>query len=212
MPAWSCSLLADDLLSDAESGWEQHAIATSLDSRMTKILYTGLYVRVDCFDISGVAARSIARCTSKLRVLPKGSAAATDYAAFLKSFSGRDLAALRVPAGLGAQAVTGYLRWPKASSGHNAAGSYLHGEADQYALDINRGGGDFDLGDDVLSARSGDVIQHSAYTTVGSYGNYLVIRHGNSYTTHYAHLSAMHVTQGSYVTTQRYIGNVENWA
>lgn len=159
-----------------------------------------------------VGAGMSALSSQALTILPADSADMADYAQFLKTLKARDLAAQRVASqNVGAQAVTPYLSWPKASSGHHAAGSYLHGgttSPDYYALDINRLSGDLDAGDDVLSARSGDVIQRSAYTTLGSYGNYLVIRHGNYTTTHYAHLSQMHVNQGNYVTTQQYIGDV----
>lgn len=63
-------------------------------------------------------------------------------------------------------------------------------------LDANRG-------DDVLAAASGVVIEAGRS---GSYGNIVVIRHGSSYTTHYAHLQRIRVREGQTVRRGQVIG------
>ena len=43
-----------------------------------------------------------------------------------------------------------------------------------------------------------------------SYGNYVMIYHGNGFSTLYAHMSSMAVSQGQEVTIGQTIGNVGN--
>ena len=60
-------------------------------------------------------------------------------------------------------------------------------------------------GTPVYSARAGKVIV-SQYS--GSYGNYIIVDHGEGYATLYAHLSARNVGVGAKVSAGQLIGKV----
>ena len=129
-----------------------------------------------------------AQAGDTLQIVPSDSPMAADYQRFTEQAAQRDLAAQRVTSKLQAQATTGYYNWPKAGAGHHFAGSGYHVDDAEYALDINRGGGNDDEGDDVLSAQQGSVVNRGTGDTAGTYGNFLVIRHSNGTETLYGHL------------------------
>jgi len=99
---------------------------------------------------------------------------------------------------------TGQLLWPVPSNGYISSGfgARLHpvfGEFRQhFGVDIGA-----DHGANVLASDSG-VILTSTYSS--SYGNYIVISHGNGMTTLYAHLSSRWVSVGDSVTKGQIIG------
>jgi Peptidase family M23 len=70
-----------------------------------------------------------------------------------------------------------------------------------YAIDFN---GPSDLGKPVLATAPGVVI--TAKTLNGSYGRYVVIDHGNGYSSLYGHLNAIVATVGQYVDQGDLIG------
>jgi murein DD-endopeptidase MepM/ murein hydrolase activator NlpD len=75
------------------------------------------------------------------------------------------------------------------------------------------GGPEFHQGLDI-AAPSGTPVKAAAGGTVimaqwyGGYGNYILIDNGNGFSTGYAHLSAMYVSKGQYVTRGQPIGAV----
>ena len=62
-------------------------------------------------------------------------------------------------------------------------------------------------GSNIVAAESGTVILAS-YGWNGSYGNYIIINHGNGITTRYAHASKLYVTTGQTVTKGQVIAAV----
>ncbi|HEY0737478.1 MAG TPA: M23 family metallopeptidase [Herpetosiphonaceae bacterium] len=76
----------------------------------------------------------------------------------------------------------------------------------QLAVDFNR---DNDFGDAVVASAGGRVttVRNLGDT---SYGRYIIIDHGNGWTTLYAHLSEFMVTQGQSVSMGTRIGSVGN--
>jgi murein DD-endopeptidase MepM/ murein hydrolase activator NlpD len=78
------------------------------------------------------------------------------------------------------------------------AGTYHTG------LDIDQ---TFNYGGPVAASGPGQVVLASGGYGYG-YGNYVVIRHDNGYETLYAHLSAIYVSQGQYVSQGEAIGAV----
>jgi murein DD-endopeptidase MepM/ murein hydrolase activator NlpD len=78
------------------------------------------------------------------------------------------------------------------------AGTYHTG------LDIDQ---TYNYGGPVAAAAAGQVVLASSGYGYG-YGNYVVIRHDNGYETLYAHLSAIYVSQGQYVSQGETIGAV----
>jgi murein DD-endopeptidase MepM/ murein hydrolase activator NlpD len=101
---------------------------------------------------------------------------------------------------------TGQLRWPVPSGGSvtSGFGMRLHPVFKVYrqhsGIDIGA-----KHGASVIAADSGSVIT-SAYNS--SYGNYIVISHGNGMTTLYAHLSSRKVKEGASVAKGQVIGLV----
>ena len=101
---------------------------------------------------------------------------------------------------------TGDLRWPAGAGGYitSGFGTRLHPVFKVYrfhsGIDIG-----VDHGTNVLAADRGWVIT-SAYNA--SYGNYIVISHGNGMTTLYAHLSSRRVSEGVEVQKGQVIGLV----
>jgi murein DD-endopeptidase MepM/ murein hydrolase activator NlpD len=101
---------------------------------------------------------------------------------------------------------SGRLSWPSASSNvvTSLFGTRMHPIYGYYrthnGIDIAA-----KYGTNILAADSGTVIT-SAYNS--SYGNYVVISHGNGMTTLYAHMSARKVSEGNAVSTGQTIGLV----
>lgn len=75
------------------------------------------------------------------------------------------------------------------------------------AIDIAGGNGALH-GAPVYASRSGTVI--TAVTSDSGYGIYVIIDHGDGYTTLYAHMSTRYVSTGDYVTQGQMIGRVGN--
>ncbi|MCR5146185.1 MAG: peptidoglycan DD-metalloendopeptidase family protein [Clostridia bacterium] len=100
----------------------------------------------------------------------------------------------------------GKLGWPCPSSSRITS---------QYGYRILYGVKDFHTGIDIgasygsniVAAESGTVILAS-YGWNGSYGNYIIINHGNGITTRYAHASKLYVTTGQTVTKGQVIAAV----
>jgi len=101
---------------------------------------------------------------------------------------------------------TGTFVWPSASSRivTSKFGTRLHPVyktyKTHYGIDIGAG-----YGTSVLAADGGTV---TTATYSSSYGNYIVISHGNGYTTLYAHLSKILVKKGDTVKQSQVIGKV----
>ena len=101
---------------------------------------------------------------------------------------------------------TGELKWPLASGGPitSGFGTRLHPVFKVYrfhsGIDIG-----VSHGTSILAADRGTVIT-SEYNS--SYGNYVVISHGNGMTTLYAHMSSRKVSAGDVVSTGQVIGLV----
>jgi len=101
---------------------------------------------------------------------------------------------------------TGQLGWPCPSSRSVTSG---YGVRQHPVYKVFRMHNGIDIGAkhgaNVVAADSGTVIT-SAYNS--SYGNYIVISHGNGITTLYAHLSSRKVSEGKAVTKGQVIGLV----
>jgi len=101
---------------------------------------------------------------------------------------------------------TGQLSWPVPASGYITSefGIRVHPVYGVYrqhwGIDISA-----DYGSSVISSDSGYVII-SEYNS--SYGNYIVIDHGNGFTTLYAHLSSRNVGAGAHISKGQVIGYV----
>jgi murein DD-endopeptidase MepM/ murein hydrolase activator NlpD len=114
------------------------------------------------------------------------------------------------PAGAGSAAaaadasVSGFI-WPvygPISSYYGeprGAGTYHTG------LDIDQ---TYNYGGPVAAAAPGQVVLASSDGYGGGYGSYVVIRHDNGYETLYAHLSAIYVSLGQYVSQGEVIGAI----
>lgn len=77
-------------------------------------------------------------------------------------------------------------------------------------IDFNRGStATADLGDTVVASASGTVTTAS-YQTTNGYGNYVVLDHGDGWTTHYAHLKQMAVKRGEKVLRGQALGALGN--
>ena len=98
-------------------------------------------------------------------------------------------------------ASTGSFTWPVPCS-RRITGRYGESRTGHFhaGIDIDGYGND---GQPVLAAASGTVITS---TSSGAYGNYVIIDHGNGYTTLYAHMSSNAVSSGSYVNAGDVIG------
>ncbi|PYE56618.1 M23 family metallopeptidase [Deinococcus yavapaiensis] len=101
-----------------------------------------------------------------------------------------------------------WLAFPKKLASRPVYGSPYHTGNDLYAVDLNRGAGDDDLGDGVIAAAPGQVV-FSGWNSQG-YGNLVIVRHANGLQTYYAHLSKTAVTTGANVYAGQWIGNVGN--
>ncbi len=81
-------------------------------------------------------------------------------------------------------------------SGHNPA----------LAADLNWGSSaEADFGRTIVASASGKVIV-SKYSTTSGYGNYVVIDHGNGWTTYYCHLNTRSVSVGNQVSRGQKVG------
>ena len=102
---------------------------------------------------------------------------------------------------------TGTFMWPAAKAGHVTSrfGWRLHPilGVNKYHEGIDIGG--LGMGCNVYASDGGKVITSALSDT---YGNYIVINHGNGYTTLYAHLSKRRVSAGDTVKKGDLIGNV----
>lgn len=100
-----------------------------------------------------------------------------------------------------APASTGAFTWPVPCS-RRITGRYGESRTGHFhaGIDIDGYGND---GQPVVAAASGTVI---TATNSGAYGNYVIIDHGNGYTTLYAHMSSNAVGSGSYVNAGDVIG------
>lgn len=98
-------------------------------------------------------------------------------------------------------ASTGAFTWPVPCS-RRITGRYGESRTGHFhaGIDIDGYGND---GQPVLAAASGTVI---TATSSGAYGNYVIIDHGNGYTTLYAHMSSNAVGSGAYVNAGDVIG------
>lgn len=102
---------------------------------------------------------------------------------------------------------SGNFMWPVPSSHLIYSGyGYRHGHFHK-GIDI---AGHNIYGKSVLAADGGRVIQtnHSDGPGYDSYGNYVLIDHGNGFMTMYAHMSAVYVSTGSRVSKGQTIGAV----
>lgn len=89
--------------------------------------------------------------------------------------------------------------WPVAgyvSSGFGMRRGSMHDGVDIVAAE----------GAGVRAARSGHVIY--AHNRIGGYGNMVIIRHPDSYSTVYAHLSRMEVRKGQFISKGQSVGRV----
>ena len=107
-----------------------------------------------------------------------------------------------------AAAYTLQLYWPKTLSGHHYPGSGRHTGNDAYSLDINRGGQDDDAGDIVRAAAAGTARVYQWNGTTLGYGRHVIITHGTSGRTLYAHLNTFSVSDNVYVSAKQTIGTV----
>ena len=91
--------------------------------------------------------------------------------------------------------------------GENWSGASRSGHSPSYwAVDLNWGAGDDDLGKPVKTSAAGTVVR-SAYDA-GGYGNYIEIAHGDGWHTLYAHLQTRGVAVNDHVTDSQQIGHV----
>ncbi|WP_185448467.1 M23 family metallopeptidase [Kribbella qitaiheensis] len=91
--------------------------------------------------------------------------------------------------------------------GENWSGASRSGHSPSYwAVDLNWGAGDDDLGKPVKTSAAGTVVR-SAYDA-GGYGNYIEIAHGDGWHTLYAHLQNRGVAVNDQVTDSQQIGHV----
>lgn len=81
-----------------------------------------------------------------------------------------------------------------------SGGTYYNGYH-WWAIDIPRS-----IGTAVYASDGGRVV--TAGWNSGGYGRYIVINHGNSYSTLYAHLSSIGVNAGDYVNQGQFIGGI----
>ena len=95
-----------------------------------------------------------------------------------------------------AQVGSGNFYWPV--PGYKAVSRWV--ENDRYATDITA-----NYGTPIIAADSGVVVTAGTHW---SYGNYVVIDHGNGWRTLYAHMSSIAVTMGQSVTGGQIIGYV----
>ena len=91
--------------------------------------------------------------------------------------------------------------------GETWSGASRSGHSPSYwAVDLNWGAGDDDLGKPVKASAAGTVVR-SAYDA-GGYGNYIEIAHGDGWHTLYAHLQNRGVAVNDHVTDSQQIGHV----
>ena len=96
---------------------------------------------------------------------------------------------------------TGSMRWPLSIAGTDSSGYGYRGGEFHTGIDIAA-----PKGTPVLAADSGTVILVKRLTY--SYGQYVVIDHGDSISTLYAHMSAIYVSAGKSVSKGQQVGAV----
>lgn len=113
----------------------------------------------------------------------------------------------RVNADATAGAATGEFLWPLPSC-HTVYSEYGYRWGKLHAgIDISGNGVH---GKDILAADGGTVTQVNASGWGGGYGLYVIIDHGNGYTSVYAHCSEILVSEGQKVTQGQLIARVGN--
>lgn len=98
---------------------------------------------------------------------------------------------------------TGKFTWPIKGGGSITSGFGNRRGGFHLGVDIGAG-----LETPVLASDSGKVISAGNTREDWSYGNCIVIDHGNSYRTRYAHLNSIHVREGQSVKAGQTIGGV----
>ena len=93
-------------------------------------------------------------------------------------------------------------RWPLPGYSTITSGFGSRWGSNHTGIDISGGGV---YGSPIVAAESGTVV---VATTHWSYGNYVIVDHGNGYTTLYAHMSSIGCSVGDYVTKGQTIGYV----
>lgn len=93
------------------------------------------------------------------------------------------------------------------SSGYGNRDASISGWSFHGGIDIAGGSGRLH-GKPVYATRSGKVI--TAITSDSGYGIYVILDHGDGYSSLYAHMSARYVSTGDYVTKGQMIGRVGN--
>lgn len=123
------------------------------------------------------------------------------------------LAAQEQQSGGGSGQISGDMIWPLPYGNTYVSSSYkmrtLNGVTRQHnGIDICRWGGT--SGASIVAVKEGtvEVAYHSGYN--GGYGLYVVINHGNGVKTYYAHMSAVYVNVGDYVTQGTQLGCAGN--
>lgn len=111
-----------------------------------------------------------------------------------------DLMADRAPAQTGArEEVRAHFIWPV--TGYVSSGFGRRKGKDHQGIDIPAR-----TGTQVRAARSGHVIY--AGNRIKGYGNLIIVRHADTYSTVYAHLSKIEVKKGQFVSRGQRIGRV----
>lgn len=93
--------------------------------------------------------------------------------------------------------------------GETWRGNVYEGHRPANAMDMNQGSGDFDKGRIVKASGAGTITTINRWET--SYGNHVIVSHGNGWSTLYAHLedgSIGHLWVGQSVTASTTIGKV----
>ncbi len=93
-------------------------------------------------------------------------------------------------------------RWPLPGYSTITSGFGYRWGSNHTGIDISGGGV---YGAPIVAAEAGTVVVASTHW---SYGNYVIVDHGNGYTTLYAHMSSIGCSVGDYVTKGQTIGYV----
>lgn len=118
-------------------------------------------------------------------------------------FGGNAGAEDRAPAQASIDSVKAEFRWPTAGRLTSGFGKRSRKKkvAMHEGIDIAA-----PIGTPVVSARSGHVIY--AGNRISGYGNLVIVRHADSFSTIYAHLTKIHVKKGQYVARGTQLGTV----
>lgn len=78
-------------------------------------------------------------------------------------------------------------------------------------VDFNKGFGNSDLGNDVVTPKSGFVVYcHNTVWDSGGFGKFVIIQHADNNYTRYAHLADISVKEGQEIVMGKLIGHVGN--